>query len=145
MNAILSRKKNLITIIIIFTIIFGIKTSGQQKEQEEPPKNLKILPKTMSVEEVKQVMKVFTKSLGVKCDFCHVSHPQEGQPFPKFEFASDDKPEKEIARKMMVMVDSINANFITKMGEPDFENVTCVTCHMGKVKPTFSVDSLKKM
>ncbi len=138
-------KKNLFIVAILLTIIIAIRTFGQQgRPQEEPPKNLKVLPKDMSVEEVKKIMKVFTKSLGVKCEFCHVGKPQEDKPWPKFEFASDDKPEKNIARKMMAMVDSINLNFISKMGEPDFEQITCVTCHMGNEKPMVSVDSLMK-
>jgi hypothetical protein len=132
------------TVTIVIIAIMAIKSYALQNE-EPAPKNLKVLPKNTSGEEVKNVMKVFTKSLGVKCGHCHVNTPQEGKPYPKFDFASDDKTEKLVARKMMVMVDSINTAFMSKMGEEmDFEKVTCVTCHMGNVKPMTSVDSLMK-
>ena len=134
-------------IVILSSAIMGIKSFAQQqekKEKEEPPKNLKILPKNTSGEDVHKVMRTFSKSLGVRCDHCHVGTPQPGKPFPKFDFTSDDKPEKNIARKMMVMVDSINNSFISKMGADDFERISCVTCHMGNLKPMVSVDSLPK-
>ena len=142
-----SYKKKLAVIAMFICAIIVIKSFAQQQEkpkEEEAPKNLIVLPKNMSGEEVKKIMKVFSKSLGVKCDKCHVSTPQEGKPYPKFDFASDDKSEKNIARKMMVMVDSINTVFIDKMGADDFEHVSCVTCHMGNLKPMASVDSLPK-
>ena len=145
MNKFLPGKKILLIIAMMLIVIIGSSTFGQQgRDQEAPPKNLKVLPKNLSVDDVKKIMKTFTKSLGVKCDFCHVGVPQEGKPFPKFDFAADDKPEKNIARKMIAMVDSININYISQMGEPDFEQITCVTCHMGNVKPMVSVDSLMR-
>jgi len=140
-------KKIIITGLFVCLILL-VKTFAQQqqqrKEQDEPPKNLKVLPKSTSAEDVHKIMRTISKSLGTRCDHCHVGTPQEGKPYPKFDFASDDKPEKDIARKMMVMVDSINTNYIGKMGVDDFERVTCVTCHMGNLKPTVSVDSLPK-
>lgn len=135
-----------VMIAILASAIFGIKSFAQQqqREKEEPPKNLKVLPKNTSGDDVHKLMRTFSRSLGVRCDHCHVGTPQEGKPFPKFDFASDDKPEKNIARKMMVMVDSINNSFIAKMGADDFEHISCVTCHMGNLKPMVSVDSLPK-
>ena len=65
-------------------------------------------------------MHAFRLALGVKCDFCHVGT----------DFASDDKPEKDIARKMIVMARDINAKF------PDGKmHVTCYTCHRGAEEP----------
>lgn len=144
MTKALKNNNKLIVITMIMAFVVGIRTFGQQDRprEEPPPKNLTVLPKSTSGADVKKIMKVFTKSLGVKCDFCHVGVPQEGKPYPKFDFAADDKTEKKIARKMMAMVDSININFISKMGESDFEQITCVTCHMGHSKPMVSVDSL---
>lgn len=140
--------KNLLLIVgVILIVIVGLRSFGQQgREREDAPKNLKVFAKTTSGEEIKKIMKTYTKSLGVKCDHCHVGKQQEGRPFPKFDFASDEKPEKEIARKMIVMVDSINLNFLgkIKIDDIDAEKITCVTCHMGNLKPLVSVDSLMK-
>lgn len=65
-------------------------------------------------------MRAFASALGVECNHCHV----QGN------FASDDKPQKEVARKMIVMARQINTNFSDgKM------HVTCYTCHRGALEP----------
>ena len=80
------------------------------------PKNLKLLPP----EHLMETMHAFQTALGVRCDFCHV----------RGDFASDEKPHKEIARKMIVMAREINAKF------PDGKmHVTCYTCHRGEEEP----------
>ena len=66
------------------------------------------------------MMAAFVVGLGGKCDMCHVEGDR----------ASDDKKEKVIARKMIVMTREINAKF------PDGqEHVTCFTCHRGSEHP----------
>ena len=117
-----------------------------QKHDDEKAQNLKILPKDISEKELHDIMKGYSISLGVRCNFCHVAQQVEGQEHPKFDFASDDKQEKKIARDMMLMVNAINNNYIGKMigGDHTLEQVTCVTCHMGKKTPVISIDSLPK-
>jgi len=81
-----------------------------------PPKNLKLL----QPEHLMETMQAFRVALGVRCDFCHVQG----------DFAADDKPQKEIARKMIVMAHEINTKF------PDGKmHVTCYTCHRGAEEP----------
>ncbi len=75
-------------------------------------KNLQVLPKDISHHDLDSVMHFFTASLGVKCDFCHVK--REGERWP--DFASDDKMEKKVARKMMLMSIAINKNYFRMMG-----------------------------
>lgn len=71
-------------------------------------------------------MGAFRIALGVKCDTCHVQG----------DFASDEKPEKEMARKMIVMTREINAKF------PDGkQHVTCFTCHRGDEHPKTQPDA----
>lgn len=82
------------------------------------PKNLKILK--VSGAELMPIMHAFSADLGVRCDFCHV----------KGDYASDDNPHKDIARKMIVMAQQVNSNF------PDGKmHVTCYTCHRGDKHP----------
>jgi Photosynthetic reaction centre cytochrome C subunit len=116
------------------------------KHDDDKPVNLKILPKNISEEDLHKVMRNFSMSLGVRCGFCHVSEKVEGQERPKFDFASDNKPEKNIARKMMMMVSAINEKYIGQMigGDHTLEQINCVTCHMGRKTPIITVDSLKK-
>lgn len=89
------------------------------KPAEEAFKNIQVL-KGMPAPQLMPTMQGFTRSLGVKCDFCHVMGA----------FEKDDKPEKQTARKMLVMAHQINAdNFNGHM------RVTCWTCHRGSTEP----------
>ena len=118
------------------------KTSTHKKDDDDaPPQNLQILPKNMTGEQLHKIMRGFSQSLGVRCGFCHVI--KEGKPGerPTADFASDAKREKQNAREMMKMTGAINANYLQKI-DHSFEEITCVSCHHGSVRPMTSVDSL---
>src|SRR5688572_17385474 len=95
-------------------------------------KNLQLLSKDITREQLMQNMKFFAQSLGVRCVHCHVG--EEGKPLSTFDFASDAKKEKQAARAMLRMVHKINSE---DFGVKDFSNVrvTCYTCHRGALKP----------
>jgi len=103
-----------------------------QAPAQEAPKNLKVLPKDWSRQQVVQVMQNFTAGLGVGCDFCHVT--TQGAP-P--DFASDDKKEKDLARAMMKITTDLNARLPKDFGmEPaDVTRIGCITCHRGVPEP----------
>lgn len=132
------RYPKFITTLFICGIVIISQSFNLQQHEPHKPQNLKVLPKDISEEALHNIMKGFSKSLGVKCDHCHV--PIEGS--KHLDFASDDKPEKLIAREMIKMTDSINKRYIAKIGNGDLHEVRCVTCHMGNVKPIFDVDSI---
>ena len=118
---------------------------GGARPPRPAPKNLKILEPT----NLMAVMHSFENALGVQCEHCHV----------KGNFASDEKPQKETARKMIVMAREINAKYFThesgaepaaasaNAGDHAGANaganaanhakmyVTCFTCHHGAVEP----------
>lgn len=119
--------------------------------------NLQILPKDISEKALDTVMHHFTAALGVKCNYCHVRNEETR----KMEFAKDDKPEKQIARKMMLMTIDINKNHFEqieesmdsgKMTMPTdtssvsymLKYVTCYTCHHGDPHPE-NKPPMKKM
>jgi len=112
--------------VAIFLWLLSLPLSAQQKKgdakQSGPPPNptnLKVL-KVSSGAEVRQIMQTFTAALGVQCANCHV----QGN------YASDDNPKKEIARRMIRMTQTINAQF------PDGKMlVSCYTCHRGEAQP----------
>jgi len=97
-----------------------------------PYKNLQVLPKDSSRVQLLPTMKFFAQSLGVRCTYCHVG--TEGQPLSTFDFASDAKPTKLIARKMLAMVHRINQQDLGVTDPKDLK-VTCYTCHRGSTKP----------
>jgi hypothetical protein len=61
---------------------------------------------------------------------------EEGLPLGKFDFASDQKRTKQVARQMMLMVQEINRRLDTlpDRAKPGLE-VTCATCHRGTNRP----------
>lgn len=99
------------------------------------PKNLQVLPKDISGQQLLVTMLGFTKALGVNCSFCHAEDPQTHQP----DFASDAKPQKTTARTMMRMTEEINAKYLSTVHDPDAtaqqKTVTCGTCHRGHSMP----------
>jgi hypothetical protein len=100
------------------------------------PTNLQVLPKTMTGEQVHDLMHKISDSLGTECGTCHAVDPKNIGPNgkPRLNFADDSKPEKATARLMMRMVEEINSGYIAKIdnsGEP----VTCATCHRGHLSP----------
>ena len=141
----LINKKSAATTIVCLGILI-IAQSFQQKSHDEKPVNLQVLPKNTTGEELHKIMRGYSMSLGVRCNYCHVSHDVEGQEKPRFDFRADDKKEKNIARDMMRMVDAINNTYMSKIPQNGhvWEQVTCVTCHNGRTVPLVSVDSLAK-
>jgi len=95
-------------------------------------KNPQLFPKDITRDQLMSNMKLFAQSLGVRCVHCHVG--EEGKPLSTFDFASDAKPQKQVARKMLAMVHRINSE---DFGVKDFKDVkvTCFTCHRGSTKP----------
>jgi hypothetical protein len=97
--------------------------------------NLQVLPKTIAQADLVATMKSFAQGLGVRCEHCHVG---EGNDLSKFDFASDTKPTKATARKMMRMAGTLNEQIAALTISPDAPagpKVTCFTCHRGEKKP----------
>ena len=98
--------------------------------QDEPGfKNLKVLSKKTTHDQMDTIMKQFAKSLGVKCNFCHVPRTDDAK---KLDFASDENEHKDIARSMLRMTNRINKKFFKGDHGP---SVTCYTCHNGHEEP----------
>jgi hypothetical protein len=100
------------------------------------PTNLQVLPKTMTGEQVHELMHQWEDELGTECSTCHTADPKNLAPNgkPRLNFADDSKPEKATARQMVRMVEAINVEYISKIPNSDMP-VTCGTCHRGKLSP----------
>lgn len=122
-----------ISVKIVFLIIFPWVLFAQIPDHFT---NLTVLPKTISKEDLINVMRSFTEGLGVRCNFCHVG--KEGQPLSTYDFASDDKDNKNEARIMLKMVNNINENYLSELkefGGGNIIQVKCITCHHGLKQP----------
>lgn len=117
---------------IVLAAIFPA-TIAAQAQASDALTNLQYFPKTMSREEVIGIMRGFSFSLGVRCQYCHAG--KDGPNLQDMNFASDEKETKRTARAMLRMVDAINQQYIAKLGTNPPARVECVTCHHRLSKP----------
>jgi hypothetical protein len=109
--------------LALATIALAVSLAANAFAEGSAPKNLQVFPKGTSKEQLKAMMKIISKELGVECDHCHEVP----------DMASDKLQPKKIAREMMKMTEELNTKWITKVA-PKAE-VTCNTCHRGHAKP----------
>ena len=113
----------LLTLLLVVPLC-AQEAAPKRDRPPQVPKNLKVLKVPLT--EIRPIMRNFRLALGVDCEFCHV----------KGDFASDENPKKDTARKMIVLAQDVNAKF------PDGkEHVTCYTCHRGAQEPLTSPPS----
>jgi hypothetical protein len=106
-------------------------------------KNLQVLPKDITHDQLIATMRGFTQALGVRCNECHVVTATE--PRMQFDYAADAKPDKLAARVMIQTAMELNKRWIPKVktalgevqqpGQASEMDVTCWTCHRGKKQP----------
>ena len=94
-----------------------LPAGSKEERAEQKYKNIQLL-KGIPAERLMSVMFAFKSSLNVDCDFCHI----------KDAFEKDDKPMKQVARKMIKRMNEIN-------GDGAGGRVTCYTCHRGQKTP----------
>jgi hypothetical protein len=130
-------------------LLFGLPVVVQSQAggNQAPMTNLQVWPKDAPRAQVVQTMNAFNESLGVECTYCHV---QEGG---RFDFASDAKREKLVARQMILLRDSINVMMGAIVGKPAGAGPTagdgasgapvrvlCRSCHRGLPIPRAITD-----
>ncbi|HUQ65223.1 MAG TPA: c-type cytochrome [Flavitalea sp.] len=114
--------------IILSSVTLIIAFCSLSFTNDDPKfKNLKVLDKNISRDDLTIIMKQFKTALGVKCNFCHAASKTDST---KLDFASDENKHKNIARGMMRMTKRINKKYFKQAG-----NVTCFTCHNGQKEP----------
>lgn len=118
-------------------LLISFTPLGAQAPGKWPPDsllNLKVFPKSTPVMDLVGTMRNFALGLGVRCQFCHVG--EEGKPLGTFDFASDEKRTKKVAREMIRMVQEINRRLDTlPERKQDGLQVSCITCHRGVSRP----------
>jgi tetratricopeptide (TPR) repeat protein len=165
-------------VLIAWLVALGV-CAGLSAQTQPPqagrggqgPRNLQVLPKDTSQQDVVAVMQQFTRALGVPCTYCHVevtaplltaeeaaaaaaaAPPAAGRgrgrgrgAGPQMDFASDDKRQKQTARLMLTLVNDINARLATTIRKPASEivRVQCATCHRGIANPAQLADLLRQ-
>jgi len=103
-----------------------------QKVSHAKPKNIEVLPKDISGDDVDKLMHRYEQDLGVPCGYCHEENPQTKQ----IDFASDENPIKQTARMMIAMTSDLNTKYLAQLGDRRYaEPLTCGNCHQGQVEP----------
>ncbi len=128
-------KKLAVALALIIFMVTGMAAIKPPMD-EHPNKNLKVLPKNISHEELDKIMDGFKAALGVKCNFCHA--PSKDSASHHLDFASDEKLEKNIARHMMRMTAKLNKKYFSYNKDEQGNTVpavTCKTCHRGDPHP----------
>ncbi len=122
-------------LLVAFTGATPLAAQGGGRFPPDSLTNLEVFPNTIPVRALIDTMRSFTSALGVRCTFCHVG--EEGQPLSSYDFASDDKRPKRVARVMLHMVEHINTEHLADVPERSTPPVvvSCETCHHGRTKP----------
>lgn len=97
--------------------------ASAEKTVEQVQKNIKVLT-GLPHSQLIPVMNYFAATMGRRCNFCHVNNA--GQ----WDYASDEKKEKNTAREMIKMVLDLNKTSFKGNLE-----VSCYTCHHGADHP----------
>jgi hypothetical protein len=122
-------KKTAILLLLAATV--WISVAAVRPPENEPKRNLKVLPRDISHEDLDKIMHGFNDALGVKCNFCHAGKEVDGR--YKLDFASDEKENKGAARYMLKMTEKINKKYFKEEGASG--RITCMTCHNGNAHP----------
>jgi photosynthetic reaction center cytochrome c subunit len=145
------------SLALVAMLILGC-TANTTQPQSQPPavtpnpagyKNLKVLPHDITRDQLLAVMRTFTRSLGVRCNHCHVVTATE--PKEVLDFPADTKEEKRVARVMIQMTQQINKEWLARVEQAEGHaaesaaapapatsadmRVGCWTCHRGKSEP----------
>jgi hypothetical protein len=123
----------------IVSVIFLAACAAISQQKAQAPvadnlqfHNLQVLPPNITHDELIATMRGIARSLGTKCNHCHVANAPGSE--EEFDFAKDAKPEKKVARTMLRMVRDINASYVSKVNAHG-QTVTCFTCHRGHTVP----------
>ncbi|GAA4744192.1 c-type cytochrome [Flavisolibacter ginsenosidimutans] len=136
------KKSFLVTFGIIALAVLSYAFTTNPDEPKY--KNLKILPKDITHEQMDSVMHHFTASLNVKCNFCHMRNEETKE----WDWASDENKHKLVAREMMKMTNKINDKYfpIGKKAEKLSTQlmISCYTCHHGTTEPAAKAPRMER-
>ncbi len=117
-------------LILCWSVMDCIPGKAQEKSASPAPtatpppqadgfRNVQVLK---GVRDLLPTMHFIRASLGVRCDYCHVTEINK--------FYLDDKPAKRRAREMILMTRQLNEAAFN-----GHQVITCNTCHRGSTKP----------
>jgi Photosynthetic reaction centre cytochrome C subunit len=127
-------KKIIVALILASFMIVGM--AATRPMEGKPKRNLKVLPKDISDDDLDKVMDGWKAALGVHCNFCHARSKDSTS--KHLDYASDEKPEKNMARSMFHMTAKINKKYFSFDKDDKgavIPAISCITCHRGNPHP----------
>lgn len=122
-----ARTRTVVTVVAAAGVGLGAIPASAQIPEEFT--NLRVLREDIPRRELVGLMRSFSFDLGVPCNHCHLG--DDPRDLTGYDFASDEREPKRVARGMMELVSRINDELIPAAGRPDGRRVRCVTCHRG--------------
>jgi Photosynthetic reaction centre cytochrome C subunit len=124
---------------VFATVAFGAalqepseKGASRALPVNSKPRNLQVLPRNLSGNDIDKLMRQYQQYLGVPCGYCHEEDPES----KTVDYASDQNPIKETARFMITMTSDINNKYLSRLGDRRYADpITCGNCHRGRVEP----------
>lgn len=132
--------------VLVLTLSFFLAACAAMQQQKAQASradtgefhNLQVFPQNITHDELIANMRGFARSLGTRCDHCHAANPAGSA--EAMNFASDAKPEKNVARTMMKMTHAVNGDYLSKINAHG-QMVTCNTCHRGHTVPDVTAEA----
>jgi hypothetical protein len=128
--------KKILAITALFIFMIAGIAATKPDDADKHFKNLKVLSKDISGDDMDRVMFAFERQLGVTCLYCHVNTKNISP--VRVDFASDEKNEKRVAREMLKMTMKINKKYFDLTIDKKIlarPVVWCKTCHRGYPVP----------
>ena len=123
-------------LVASWSLVSGVSSASLAPPTQSPDKPVEQVRKNILVlqglpdSQLFPLMNVIGDSLGVHCDFCHVTQgPDPATGRDRWSYERDDKPAKGRAREMIKMVLDLNK---TSFGGS--QAVTCYSCHRGTTR-----------
>lgn len=116
--------------------LLGISAAKPAREEKPVYKNLKVLSKNISDDDMDYVMESFSVNLGVNCLFCHPGK-MNGTKYT-FDYVTDQLQNKRVARDMLLMTMKLNKKYFNSpmTGLVNTRGrIWCKTCHQGSPVP----------
>ena len=114
------------TVFKTVVVTFAVNLLSLSATAAPEHKNLQVLDKNISKEDLKRTMESFSAQLGVKCVFCHMDEQYE----------KDDRKQKQDARKMIRLVMEMKTRRTDFFKSTVKESaIQCAMCHRGKPQP----------
>jgi hypothetical protein len=114
----------------------GIIAAKPPQEQKPIYKNLKVLSKNISEENMEEVMESFNAGLGANCLFCHPGR-QNGTEYI-INYVTDSLMNKRVARDMLRMTIKLNNKYFNSRMSGMMNTkgrIWCKTCHQRRPVP----------